>query len=84
MLSNLGAKILQEDFAPGFSMRLQYKDMALLKDWISGLGGDYPAASLVYALFEKAMEAGLEGQGNQGLINLWGTTTENEVEFEGI
>jgi 3-hydroxyisobutyrate dehydrogenase-like beta-hydroxyacid dehydrogenase len=84
MLSNLGVKILHEDFAPGFSMRLQYKDMALLKDWISGLGGDYPAASLVYALFEKAMEAGLEGQGNQGLINLWGTTTENEVEFEGI
>jgi hypothetical protein len=46
--------------------------MALLKDWISGLGGDYPAASLVYALFEKAIDAGLEGQGNQGLINLWG------------
>jgi 3-hydroxyisobutyrate dehydrogenase-like beta-hydroxyacid dehydrogenase len=76
MLANLGAKILQEDFAPGFSMRLQYKDMALLKDWISGLGGDYPAASLVYALFEKAMKAGLEGQGNQGLINLWGLEGE--------
>lgn len=72
MLSNLGPKILQEDFAPGFSMRLQYKDMALLKDLTEGLRGDYPAAILVHSLFEKAMEAGLSAQGNQGLINLWG------------
>jgi 3-hydroxyisobutyrate dehydrogenase-like beta-hydroxyacid dehydrogenase len=72
MLTNLGPKILQEDFAPGFSMRLQYKDMALLKDLTEGLGGDYPAAILAHSLFEKALEAGLSTQGNQGLINLWG------------
>lgn len=72
MLTNLGPKILQGEFAPGFSMRLQHKDVALLDEWISGLGGDYPAARLIYSLFEKAMEAGLAEQGNQGLINLWG------------
>jgi len=72
MLTNLGPKILQEDFAPGFSMRLQYKDIALLKDLTEDLGGDYPAAILVHSLFEKTMEAGLSTQGNQGLINLWG------------
>jgi 3-hydroxyisobutyrate dehydrogenase len=71
MLNNLGWKILQEDFAPGFSMRLQYKDMVLLKDLTEGLGGDYPAAHLVHSLFEKAIEAGLSTEGNQGLINLW-------------
>lgn len=71
MLSNLGPKMLEEDFAPGFSMRLQYKDMTLLKDLTEGLGGDYPAAVLVHSLFEKAMESGLSAQGNQGLINLW-------------
>jgi 3-hydroxyisobutyrate dehydrogenase len=71
MLTNLGAKILQEDFAPGFSMRLQFKDVSLLKDLTMELGGDYPAASLVYSLFERAIEAGLAPQGNQGLINLW-------------
>jgi len=76
MLTNLGPKILQEDFAPGFSMRLQYKDVTLLEEWISELGGDYPAASLVYALFDKAMKAGLSEQGNQGLINLWGLDGE--------
>ena len=72
MLNNLGWKILQEDFAPGFSMSLQYKDMALLKHLTEDLSGDYPAASLVHALFENAIKAGLSAQGNQGLINLWG------------
>jgi 3-hydroxyisobutyrate dehydrogenase len=71
MLMNLGPKILQEDFAPGFSIRLQHKDMTLLKEWLTEIDGDFPAASLVYSLFHKAMEAGLENQGNQGLINLW-------------
>jgi 3-hydroxyisobutyrate dehydrogenase len=71
MLANLGPKMLQGDFAPGFSIRLQYKDVTLLKEWVSELGGDFPAADLVYSLFGKAMEAGLSEQGNQGLINLW-------------
>lgn len=70
MLSNLGPKILQEDFAPGFSIRLQYKDVALLKEWTCEIG-DFPAADLVHSLFRNAMEAGLADQGNQGLINLW-------------
>lgn len=71
MLSNLGTKILHRDFAPGFSIRLQYKDMVLLKDWVGGIGGDFPAVNLVHSLIHKAVEAGLSEQGNQGLINLW-------------
>lgn len=71
MLVNLGPKILQQDFTPGFSMRLQHKDMTLLKEWIASLGDEYPAADLVYSLFARAVDAGLSGQGNQGLINLW-------------
>ena len=71
MLTNLIPLILKEDFAPGFSIRLQHKDLKLLTDWIASLGGDFPAARMVYSLFSKAMEMGLEGQGNQGLINVW-------------
>ena len=78
MLTNLGPKILQEDFTPGFSIRLQQKDLMLLKEWIAGIGGDFPAADLVCSLFREAMEAGLENQGNQGLINLWENGTRNE------
>lgn len=78
MLANLGPKILEGDFAPGFSIRLQDKDMRLLKEWLDDIDGDFPAAGLVYSLFRKAMEAGLENQGNQGLINLWQHTKNND------
>jgi 3-hydroxyisobutyrate dehydrogenase len=71
MLANFIPLILKEDFAPGFSIRLQHKDLKLLTDWIASLGGDFPASQMVFSLFSQAMEKGLEGQGNQGLINLW-------------
>lgn len=71
MLTNLGPKILQGDFAPGFTIRLQNKDMTLLKEWLADIGDDFPAADLIYSLFHQAMEVGLANQGNQGLINLW-------------
>ncbi len=71
MLANLGPKIVQGDFAPGFSIRLQHKDLMLLRDWLAGVSGDFPAADLVYSIFQKAMGAGLADQGNQGLVNLW-------------
>jgi len=71
MLVNLGPLILQGDFDPGFSIRLQFKDLTLLRDWIAELGGEYPASSLVYSVFQEAMKKGLEKQGNQGLINVW-------------
>jgi 3-hydroxyisobutyrate dehydrogenase len=78
MLANLGPKIVQGDFAPGFSIRLQHKDVTLLKDWLAGMGGDFPAADLVYSLFHRAMEAGLANQGNQSLINLWEQSEHND------
>ena len=78
MLANLGPKILQGDFAPGFSIRLQYKDVALLKEWTCEIEGDFPAADLIHSLFRNAMEAGLADQGNQGLINLWENREHNE------
>lgn len=71
MLTNLGPLILKGDFSPGFSVRLQFKDLRLLKEWIDELGEDFPAASLVHSLFQKAMEMGLDKQGNHGLFNVW-------------
>ena len=71
MLTNLAPRILKADFAPGFSIRLQQKDMKLLKEWASGVGDDFPATDLVYSLFTKALELNLGDQGNQGLINVW-------------
>lgn len=77
MVTNLLPLILKDDFAPGFSIRLQHKDLKLLTDWTDALGGDFPAARLVHSLFAKAMEMGLEDQGNQGLINVWGNSANS-------
>lgn len=83
MLTNLSPKILQGDFAPGFSIRLQHKDLTLLKEWIASINDDFPAADLVYSLFDKAVEAGLANQGNQGLINLWKNREHHEESNTG-
>jgi 3-hydroxyisobutyrate dehydrogenase len=71
MLANLGPKILNHDFVPGFSIRLENKDLKLALDLATELGGDFPGLDLVCSLFSRAVNEGLGGQGNQGLINLW-------------
>jgi 3-hydroxyisobutyrate dehydrogenase len=74
MLANLGPKIMNNDFAPGFSITLQHKDLRLACEPATELGGDYPGIKLVYSLFASAVKKGLGNQGNQGLINLWSET----------
>lgn len=71
MLKNLGPKILQSDFTPGFTLTLHQKDLRLAREFIQQTGQDFPGANLVYSLFTQAIEKGLGNQGNQGLINLW-------------
>lgn len=71
MLSNLGPKIIAGDFAPGFSIRLQTKDLRLAHELTQQLGLDAPGTALVRSLFESASEHGLENLGNQGLFKLW-------------
>jgi 3-hydroxyisobutyrate dehydrogenase len=71
MLSNLAPKILQGDFAPGFLIRLQQKDLRLVLESIQKIDGSFPATELAYKLFTEAVERGLGEQGTQGLINLY-------------
>lgn len=71
MLANLGPKILSGDFTPGFTLQLHDKDLKLAKDAIQATGLAFPGAELVCSLFAEAVDKGLGGQGNQGLINLW-------------
>ena len=68
MLSNLAPRILQDDFAPGFMIKLQQKDLRLVREAMGELGGAFPATELAYDLFTKAVERGLGEQGTQGLI----------------
>jgi 3-hydroxyisobutyrate dehydrogenase len=71
MVANLGLKVIEGDFAPGFSIKLQHKDLRLIRELATELGGDYPGIELAYSLFASAVHKGLGDQGNQGLINLW-------------
>lgn len=71
MLSNLAPRILREDFAPGFSIKLQQKDLRLVREAVQALGSPFPGVELAYSLFTQAVAAGLESQGTQGLINLY-------------
>ena len=71
ILSNLGAKVLQNDYSPGFLIRLQQKDLRLVRESISELGDDFPGTDLAYSLFTDALGRGLAEQGTQGLINLY-------------
>ena len=71
MLSNLAPRILKDDFAPGFTIKLQQKDLRLVREAIEEHGAPFPAAELTYGLFTEAVEAGLGEQGTQGMINLF-------------
>jgi 3-hydroxyisobutyrate dehydrogenase-like beta-hydroxyacid dehydrogenase len=71
MLTHLGPKIACGDFAPGFSIRLQDKDLRLALAFAGELGIETPGAALAASLFHQACERGLGDLGNHGLYRLW-------------
>ena len=70
MLSNLAPRILNDDFAPGFSIRLQQKDLRLVHEAAEKFETSFPVTELTYRLFTEAVEAGLGELGTQGMIKL--------------
>lgn len=71
MLTNLAPRVLRGDFAPGFMIKLQQKDLRLVREAIQTLSDRFPATELAYTLFTDAVNRGLGQQGTQGLINLY-------------
>jgi 3-hydroxyisobutyrate dehydrogenase len=71
MLSNLAPRILQNDFAPGFMIKLQQKDLRLVQEAQREMRGKYPATDLAYSLFTRAVENGLGELGTQGFIRVY-------------
>jgi 3-hydroxyisobutyrate dehydrogenase len=72
MLSNLGPKMIAGDFAPGFMISLQSKDLGIASDTMDTLPGDYEGTELTTRLFSEAVKQGFGKQGTQGLVNLLG------------
>ncbi len=72
MISNLAPKMIAGDFAPGFMIRLQAKDLNIASGSMAALPADYAGTRLTTELFNAAVRAGLGDQGTQGLVNLLG------------
>jgi 3-hydroxyisobutyrate dehydrogenase len=69
-LSNLGPRIFQRDFAPGFMVKLQQKDLRLVLQEADRLQLALPATSLVHSLFNALEAAGAGNEGTQALVKV--------------
>jgi 3-hydroxyisobutyrate dehydrogenase len=69
-LSNLGPRIFQRDFAPGFMVKLQQKDLRLVINEADRLQLALPATSLVHSLFNALEATGAGNEGTQALIKV--------------
>ncbi len=67
-LSNLGPKMLRRDFAPGFKVRLQRKDLRLALESAQQMAAALPGLALVSQLFAAVEAAGCGEEGTQALI----------------
>lgn len=69
-LNNYAPKILRRDFAPGFMVQLQQKDLNLVMQASRDMNLALPGTALTYEL-QKALQAwGLEREGNFALVKV--------------
>jgi 3-hydroxyisobutyrate dehydrogenase len=67
-MSNLGPKMLQRDFRPGFKIGLQQKDLRLALESARQLQVQLPGLALVHELFAAVESAGCGEEGTQALL----------------
>lgn len=70
MLQNLGPKITERDFAPGFLVRLQDKDLRLVLETAQEIGASLPGTGLTKQLFQSAKALGFGEEGTQALAKV--------------
>lgn len=69
-LANLGPRIVNRDFKPGFMIDLMQKDLRLVLQAADLTPACLPAASLVHQLMSAAQAAGQGSEGTQGLAKV--------------
>ena len=67
-LSNLGPKMIDQDFRPGFMVDLQAKDLRLVREAADAAGLNLTASRWVAELFELLRVEGAGREGTQALI----------------
>ncbi len=68
MLANRGPQMIRGDWAPGFTIDLQQKDLRLALEAADELGVPLVATSLVYQLYRTLQARGLGAEGNHALV----------------
>jgi len=68
MLSNLGPKMIEEDWAPGFRIALQRKDLRLALELAAQFGIPLEGTTCSKAAFDAASARGWDDEGTQALI----------------
>ena len=79
-LTNLAPRIFQRDFAPGFMVKLQQKDLRLVLQEADRLRLALPATSLVHSLFNALESMGAGNEGTQALVKVLERLAEVEVK----
>ncbi len=70
-LTNLGPRILKGDFAPGFMVRLQQKDLKLVLEAANDVKLALPGVSLSHQFFNIVERLGCADEGTQALIKAY-------------
>jgi 3-hydroxyisobutyrate dehydrogenase len=68
--ANLGPRMVKSDFAPGFMIDLQVKDLRLVAEAAKESKLDLAALSLVHHLFTEAQQTGLGREGTHALFKI--------------
>lgn len=71
MLSNLGPKMIYEDWAPGFKIALQQKDLRLALEAAEKTSAPLPGAALVQQMFRFAETSNWGEEGTQALYKTY-------------
>jgi 3-hydroxyisobutyrate dehydrogenase len=78
-MSNLAPRVLRRDFAPGFKLGLQQKDLRLALEAGRAAGVPLPGTALVHQLYEALETRGLSDEGNQALVKALELLADVEV-----
>lgn len=70
-LNVLGARMIVDDFAPGFIVRHMIKDLTIASDEAEAMQADLPALKLAKEQFERLRESGGGDDGTQGVYKIY-------------
>ena len=79
-LSNLGPRMLNEDWSPGFYIKHFIKDMGIALEDASRMGLSLPGLELAIQFYEIAQRKGLENKGTQALLQVLRSTNQKRSD----